>query len=161
MNIDQQQNPSEALQWIVSLLNEHRIPFLICGGLAAIAYGSKRDLNDIDLFVPGELFKKVVLLGSEHIRKPPQRYCEAIEGWDLEYVQFIYCGVKIEVGNPNGAKIFDQNSDKWTSLEMDFLATESRYLLGTEIPLMNRAALIEYKRKLGRPVDLLDIASIR
>ncbi|MCG7931477.1 MAG: hypothetical protein ABW125_18250 [Candidatus Thiodiazotropha lotti] len=97
-------NQSEALQWIVSLLNQHQIPFLICGGLAAIGYGSKRELNDIDLFVPGKLFKKVVLLGNEQIRKPPQRYCEVSEGWGLEYVQFIYCGIKIDVGNPNGVK---------------------------------------------------------
>jgi len=34
-----------AAQWIVELLGDRNIPFLICGGLAAKGYGSERDLN--------------------------------------------------------------------------------------------------------------------
>jgi hypothetical protein len=52
-----------AAQWIVELLRDRNIPFLICGGLAAKGYGSERDLNDIDLFVPGEDFSAVVQAG--------------------------------------------------------------------------------------------------
>ncbi|MCG7984840.1 MAG: hypothetical protein JAY90_19065 [Candidatus Thiodiazotropha lotti] len=77
-------------------MNQHQIPFLICGGLAAIGYGSKRELNDIDLFVPGKLFKTVVLLGNEQIRKPPQRNCEVSEGWDLEYVHSSIVALKLK-----------------------------------------------------------------
>ena len=52
-----------AAQWIVGLLRDRNIPFLICGGLAAKGYGSERDLNDIDLFVSGEHFSSVVQAG--------------------------------------------------------------------------------------------------
>lgn len=52
-----------AAQWIVALLRERNIPFVICGGLAAQGYGAKLELNDIDLFVPGEHFSSVVQAG--------------------------------------------------------------------------------------------------
>ncbi|MCG8053784.1 MAG: hypothetical protein AB2747_05170 [Candidatus Thiodiazotropha taylori] len=48
MKNDISQKQSKALSWIVSLLNQHQISFLICGGLAAIGYGSNRKLNDIE-----------------------------------------------------------------------------------------------------------------
>ncbi|MCG8489230.1 MAG: nucleotidyltransferase family protein [Chromatiales bacterium] len=160
MKKDSEQNQSEALKWIVSLLNQHQIPFLICGGLAAIGYGSNRQLNDIDLFVTSSHFKKVVSLGNQYISKPAQHYCETTEGWDLEYVQFEYRGIKIEVGNPDGAKIFDTSNDTWSALKLDFSSIESKTILGIEVPLMNPKALLEYKTKLGRPVDLQDIEAI-
>lgn len=156
-----QQNHAIALHWIVRLLRNHDVPFLVCGGLAAIGYGSKRALNDIDLFVASERFQEVVCLGESYISKPAQRYCEAAEGWDLEYVQFKHSGVKIEVGNPDGAKILNSTKDRWVSLELDFSSVENRSLLGIQLPLMKREALADYKSKLGRPVDLMDIESMQ
>lgn len=44
-------NPQAALHWIVGKLTSRNIPFAIVGGLAAIAYGSSRSLNDIDMDV--------------------------------------------------------------------------------------------------------------
>jgi hypothetical protein len=153
-------NQTNALQWISSLLKKHQIPFLVCGGLAAIGYGSRRKLNDIDLFVPTEYFKRVVNLGMKYISKPARHYRESSEGWELEYAQFIYHGVKIEIGNPDGAKIYDRACEQWTPLKLDFSAVESKLLSGIEIPLICRKTLIEYKIKLGRPVDLLDIEAM-
>ncbi|MBW9259375.1 MAG: nucleotidyltransferase [Candidatus Thiodiazotropha sp. (ex. Lucinisca nassula)] len=154
------QKQSKALSWIVSLLNQHQIPFLICGGLAAIGYGSNRKLNDIDLFVTSNHFNKVVSLGNEYINKPAQRYCETTEGWDLEYVQFVNHDIKIEIGNPAGAKIFDSSRHVWTPLKLDFSRVEYKTILGIEIPLMDQRALIDYKKKLRRPVDLQDIEAM-
>ncbi|ADP96744.1 hypothetical protein HP15_980 [Marinobacter adhaerens HP15] len=70
-----------AAEWIVSLLRERNIPFLICGGLAARGYGSQRDLHDIDLFVPGEHFLSVVQAGQPFVSKAAAHRQE--EGWDL------------------------------------------------------------------------------
>jgi hypothetical protein len=47
-----------AAQWIVRLLRDRDIPFLICGGLAAKGYGSERDLNDIDLLSLVSIFRQ-------------------------------------------------------------------------------------------------------
>lgn len=148
----------EATKWIVDLLRNRNIPFLICGGLAAKGYGSERDLNDIDLFVPGERFSDVVEAGQEFISKPAAHYRE--EGWDLTYVQFRYEGVKVEVGSAAGASIFDKASQAWISLDIDFSRYETMSLLGVELPLMLREDLVRYKLALSRPVDIEDVQAI-
>jgi hypothetical protein len=148
-----------AAEWIVSLLRERNIPFLICGGLAARGYGSQRDLHDIDLFVPGEHFSSVVQAGHQFISKAAAYRQE--EGWDLTYVQFKYEGVKVEVGNADGAQIFDAQNRTWVALNIDFSRYETMHLLGLELPLMLKKDLIWYKSVLSRPVDIEDVLAIR
>lgn len=148
-----------AAQWIVGLLEERNIPYLICGGLAAKGYGSERELNDIDLFVPGEHFSSVVEAAREYIFKSPKRYQE--EGWDLTYVQFSYGGVKIEVGNADDPKIYDVGCKAWVPLDVDFSRRRRVKLLGLELPLMLEEDLIRYKSVLSRPVDVADIRAMR
>ncbi|BBI52303.1 hypothetical protein HORIV_47240 [Vreelandella olivaria] len=148
-----------AAEWIVGLLRDSNIPFQICGGLAAKGYGAERELNDIDLFVPGEHFSKVVQAGQSYISKPAKHYCE--EGWDLTYVQFKYEGIKVEVGNADGAQIFDTASQDWASLNIEFDRYEIVSVLGLKLPLMLKEDLIRYKSVLSRPVDIDDIHAIR
>ncbi|WP_417520596.1 hypothetical protein [Marinobacter sp.] len=148
-----------AAQWIVGLLRDRNIPFLVCGGLAAKGYGSKRDLNDIDLFVPGEHFSSVVKAGQEFVSKAVAHRPEL--GWDLAYVQFKYQGIKVEVGSADGAKIFDSGSKTWVPLNIDFSRYATVHLLGLELPLMLKNDLIQYKTVLSRPVDIEDIRAIR
>ncbi|ARU55726.1 hypothetical protein OLMES_1651 [Oleiphilus messinensis] len=147
-----------AVHWIVSLLRERHVPFLICGGLAARGFGSNRVLNDIDLFVPGEYFSEVVEAGQCYISKPAARRVE--EGWDLTYVQFEYQGIKVEVGNAEGVKIFDASQASWTALNIDFTRKIELILLGLKLPLMLAEDLVWYKSVLCRPVDLEDIQAI-
>lgn len=149
----------DALKWISELLNQRQIPFVICGGLAAIAYGSQRPLNDIDLFVPGEYFHAVVSAGSDFISKPAKNYCG--EGWDLEYVQFMRHGTKIEVGNAADAKIYAIAEECWINLNIDFDNVQRLTVLGVELPIMSAVDLIGYKEKLDRPVDREDIVQIK
>ncbi|WP_089658106.1 nucleotidyltransferase [Franzmannia pantelleriensis] len=148
-----------AVQWIVALLRDRNIPFLICGGLAAKGYGSERVLNDIDLFVPGEYFSSVVLAGQEYVSKAARHYRE--EGWDLTYVQFMYGGIKVEVGNADGPRIFDIYSQIWVPLDIDFSRHKIVQLLGVDLPLMLKEDLVRYKLALSRPVDIEDIHAIR
>jgi len=148
-----------AARWIVALLEERNIPYLVCGGLAAKGYGSGRKLNDIDLFVPGEHFLTVVGAAREYISKPPKHYQE--EGWDLTYVQFSYGGVKVEVGNADGPKIYDVRGETWISFTVDFSRYMRVELLGLELPLMLEEDLIRYKSVLSRPVDVADIRAMR
>lgn len=148
-----------AAKWIVSLLSERNIPFLICGGLAARGYGSQRDLHDIDLFVPGEHFLSVVQAGQPFVSKAAAHRQE--EGWDLTYVQFKFEGVKVEVGNADGTQIFDAQNRAWVALNIDFSRYETMQLLGFELPLMLKKDLIWYKSVLSRPVDIEDVLAIR
>lgn len=148
-----------AVQWIVGLLQERNIPFLIVGGLAAKGYGSERDLNDIDLFVPGEHFPSVVQAGQAFVSKAAAHRRE--EGWDLTYVQFKYEGVKVEVGSADGPRILDAANQAWIPLEIDVSRQETVQLLGMALPLMLKEDLIRYKAALSRPVDIEDIRAMR
>ena len=148
-----------AAQWIVGLLRDRNIPFLICGGLAAKGYGSERDLNDIDLFVPGEYFSSVVQAGQEFVSKAAAHRQE--EGWDLTYVQFRYEGIKVEVGSADGPRIFDSSSETWVPLNIDFSRYKIVNLLDLELPLMLKEDLVRYKSALSRSVDIEDIRAIR
>ncbi len=148
-----------AAQWIVTLLTDRNIPFLVCGGLAAKGYGSGRDLRDIDLFVPGEYFASVVQAGQEFVSKAAAHRREA--GWDLTYVQFKYEGIKVEVGSADGARIFDAGSETWVPLGIDFSRYATVHVLGLELPLMLREDLVRYKTALSRRVDIEDIRAIR
>lgn len=148
-----------AAQWIVGLLRDRNIPFLICGGLAAKGYGSERDLNDIDLFVPGEHFPSVVQAGQEFVSKASAHHQD--EGWDLTYVQFKYEGIKVEIGNAEGPRIFDAGNQVWVPLNIDFSRCKTVHLLGLELPLMLKEDLVRYKTALARPVDIEDICAIR
>ena len=159
MHLEKISMQTEALQWIAGVLIERQIPYQICGGLAAIAYGSDRPLNDIDLFVPRDRFAEVVSAGRPFISKPAQHYCEG--EWDLEYVQFLVDGTKIEVGNASGARIRDAATGEWTALKIDFSKSQKSVLLGIEVPLMEAQDLISYKTTLGRTVDQLDIEAIK
>lgn len=148
-----------AAQWVVGLLRDRNIPFLICGGLAARGYGSERDLHDIDLFVPGEHFLSVVQAGQAFVSKAAAHRQE--EGWDLTYVQFKYEDVKVEVGSADGPQIFDTSHQDWVPLSIDFSRYVTVNLLGLELPLMSKEDLIQYKSVLSRPVDVEDIHAIR
>lgn len=151
---------SVTLRWIVELLNQRRIPCAFCGGLAAAGYGSKRPLNDIDLFVPNNRFVEVVELGNQYISKAAQRYCESSEGWDVEYVQFKHCDVKVEVANDRDAFIYDMAEKSWVRLNIDYSNCQYQSVLGIYIPLMHRDELIAYKNKLARPVDCQDVEAM-
>ncbi|WP_136253960.1 hypothetical protein [Onishia niordana] len=147
-----------AAHWIVGLLRDRNIPFLICGGLAARGYGSERALNDIDLFVPGTHFGEVVQAGHDYVSKSAARRQE--EGWYLTYVQFTYEGIKVEVGNADDARIFDMNKQTWIQLNIDFSRYKTVRLLGMDLPLMLKEDLVKYKSALSRPVDIQDVRDI-
>ena len=101
----------------------------------------------------------VVQAGQPFVSKAAAHRQE--EGWDLTYVQFKYEGVKVEVGNADGAQIFDAQNKAWVALNIDFSRFETVHLLGLELPLMLKEDLVWYKSLLSRPVDIEDVLAIR
>jgi len=150
----------EALRWIIGLAASLDTPVQFCGGLAAMVYGSSRGLNDIDLFVPASSFRQIVSRGSAYISKPAQRYKDESEGWSLEYVQFMFKGIKIEVGSADNIQIYNREESCWEPLNIDFGKSVDSCLFGVDITVMPCDKLVEYKRKLGRKVDMVDIANV-
>ena len=147
-----------ALDWIIDFFDSRNIPYLICGGLAAIAYGSKRALNDIDIYVPENKYQLVVDYGRDYISYGPGRFKN--EHWNVDYVQFIFRNQKIEVGNSSEVMIFDDIRQEWHQEELDFDNYTSVVFSGKKVRLMTKVDLIAYKSKLNREVDKIDLAYI-
>jgi len=147
-----------ALNWIIEFIESNSIPYVVCGGLAAKVYGSKRKLNDIDLYVPDEYFASIVKFGKPYITYGPTHHKG--NQWDLTYVQFNYLGQEVEVGSDKDCKIFDSLQARWSVQHIDFENWERREIYGVELRIMEKNDLVAYKKKLNREVDLEDIAQI-
>jgi len=151
-------NASKAYDWIITTLETRQTPYLICGGLAAIAYGSKRTLNDIDIFIPKTNYCEIVAQGENYITFGPERYQD--QYWNVDYTQFTVSGQKIEIGNSDGAEIFDSTKNKWVPINIDFESYSIVSAFGREARFMKKPELINYKRKLAREVDIVDVDQI-
>lgn len=151
-------NTKAALQWIVSLVEEHHIEYQIVGGLAAKAYGASRELWDIDLYFPGRDFEKACQLARDHLVWGPEHYVD--DNWDIEFAKFLYSGQKIEMGNSDTARRFDSERGLWVDENIDYQDDRKVEFLGVSFRAIRLEKLIEYKRKLDRDVDRIDIQEI-
>lgn len=146
-----------ALVWITDLLRSNDVPFQVVGGLAARAYGATRPLYDIDLYVPEERLEQVAMLAAEYVVRGPRHQRDEL--WDVGFMALDYEGQRIELGGAEGS-YYDNQADCWRSAEVDFERPQVLEVLGVKIPLMPREQLIEYKRRLGRQVDLEDLEDL-
>ena len=147
-----------ALDWIIDFLEDKNIPYVVSGGLAAIAYGSKRPLNDIDLYVLDNYYFDVIDFGKEYISKGPERFEEKL--WKIDYVQFIYKGKKVEVGSSKDINIYDVRNKCWRKDVIDFSNHKKISVFGKLVRVMDKSHLVEYKSMLNREVDISDIREI-
>jgi hypothetical protein len=147
--------PKKALKWIVNVLESNQIPFQIVGGLAAKAYGAKRQLFDIDIYVPEKYMSIVVKETKKYIVWGPKRSKE--KNWDLEYMKIMYAEQRIEIGSPEKTKIFNKEKKQWFKEDIDFSKSQIKEVFGLKIPVMPKNQLILRKKRLGRKVDIIDL----
>jgi len=148
-----------ALKWITGIFDRLDIPFQIVGGLAAKCYGSTRPLHDIDLYVPNEGISKLVPELKEYLEFGPEHYRG--EFWDLVYMKLRYNGQQIEIGDADQSKYYDSQSQQWIPAEIDFSEAEIIEFVGIELPVMPKQELIQYKQRLDRRVDRIDIREMQ
>lgn len=148
----------KSLQWITEILYQLHIPFQIAGGLAAIAYGASRELNDIDIDIPEDKFPLLQEKVREFIIFGPERMRD--ENWDILLMTLNHNGQEIDLGGAHQTKIFDEQTRQWHLLITDFKQTVSMEIFGLQVPIISRENLLAYKKMLARDVDLVDIAQI-
>lgn len=152
-----EKNTEAAFHWITDLLENQGIQYRISGGFAARAYGSKRELADIDIEVTDE---NVYAL-ADHVRLyiiyGPERYKDA--NWDLALMTLRYEGQEIDIAGV-GASIFDQEARKWVSLAGNLDRSNPMEVYGKTVPVETLEALIAYKTKLSRDVDKEDVGRL-
>lgn len=149
------QNSEKAFHWIVTILQRHNIPFEIDGGLAARAYGAKRELVDIDLVIPEERFDEIVPEVEPYIIYGPSYFTD--DKWNLMLMTLDYEGQAIDIAGAENQKYFDESKHEWVSSPADFSKSEKKIIFGEEVGVIPKTRLIEEKRHLGREVDLIDL----
>ncbi|ELI5882990.1 MazG-related protein [Vibrio parahaemolyticus] len=147
-----------ALNWLKSLLESESIEYQIVGGLAATIHGGSREIADIDLYIHNSDANKILARVAPYISKPLSHYSEY--GWDLEYFQLVYQTQKIEIGLALDTKIQSSLDGSWHQLEIDFSQSVAKSYQGIELQVIPVHQLVEYKRILGREVDLIDIQQL-
>lgn len=152
-----EKNTEAAFLWITNLLENQGIQYRISGGFAARAYGSKRELADIDIEVNDE---NVYAL-ADHVRNyivyGPERYKDA--NWDLALMTLRYEGQDIDIAGV-GASIFDQESKEWVHFAGNLNRSNPIEIYGKTVPVETLEALIAYKKKLSRDVDKEDVRQL-
>lgn len=151
-------NYENAFHWIIDFLERESVPYMIMGGLAAYAYGSDRELYDVDLYIPQPALETVADYGKGVKTFGPSRYKD--EFWDIEGAQFILDSVKVEITTDDNCRFFCEKESKWIEQEIHFDMTVTKTLFGREVEVMRLEDLINYKSKLARDVDLDDVSRL-
>lgn len=147
-----------ALSWLNNILESENIEYQIVGGLAATIHGGSREIADIDLYIDNSDANKVLAHVAKYISKPLTHYSEY--GWDLEYFQLVYRDQKIEIGLAQNTQIQSSVDGSWHQLDIDFSKSVVKRYQGIELQVIPVHQLVEYKRILGREVDLVDIQQL-
>ncbi|MBA3733334.1 MazG-related protein [Patescibacteria group bacterium] len=149
-------NTEKALKWIVGILESKNVIFQVSGGFAANLYGSKRELADIDIDIENNSFDKILDEVRLFIIFGPNQYID--ENWNLKLLTLSYEGQEIDICGET--KIFNKIYGCWVELKTDFSNSNYLPIYGITIPVIQKAAIVEYKNKLQREVDLEDIKAL-
>lgn len=143
---------------LVSSLNKNNIPFQVSGGLAAIFYGSDRDLYDIDIDIYKKDIPKIRKLFKSHIIK--DYYNLVDEQFDIWLLTLMIDGVLVDISQVEEAHVFQKDG---TKTKMDSDISQAKYMEydGLQIPVQDKEKLIAYKKIIGRKTDLMDIRNMR
>ena len=147
-----------ALIWIVDIFGKYGVPYQVEGGLAANCYGSNRELVDIDIFIPSFGFEKISKDVEGYVEFGPEFHTGT--HWKLVYQILNYCGQQIEICDAGGAEYFDTQNDTWIKRDIDFAKAKTIGIFGISTKVMRKDDLLEYKGRLNREVDIIDIEQI-
>ncbi|MDB5236982.1 MAG: hypothetical protein JWL88_84 [Parcubacteria group bacterium] len=148
----------DSLQWIISVLEKHQIPFQIAGGLAAKIYGSSRPLNDIDIDIPQNRIAEIVDDVKDFITYGPVQHID--EKWDVFVVALERNGQEFDISGAEGAKIHDDATGVWKEFPTDVTKANWIEFEGMRLPVMQKEELIEYKSFLNGLHQKEDIEAI-
>ena len=148
----------KALLWIVSILNNKKIPFQISGGFAAKIYGSPRELNDIDIDILDENFPDIFEDVKQYIIYGPENYKD--EKWDALLMTLNYEGQDIDITGATNGKISNKDRSAWLKYPCDFNKVTYKEVFEITVPVIQKEDLINYKRELDGEHQLIDIEAI-
>ncbi|MEF2175958.1 MAG: hypothetical protein V3575_05775 [Candidatus Absconditabacteria bacterium] len=145
----------QALNWIVKILENNNIQYQITGGFATNVYGSDRKTYDIDIDIKEDDFENLLPYVQKHLIYGPNIYTD--EKWSLKLMSIEYKGQLIDIGGAYETKIYNKIKSQRESLKVDLSKSQTIEYHGLKISVIMPTQLLNYKSKLGRNVDLIDI----
>lgn len=144
-----------ALLWIADLLRELKVPYEIHGGLAAIGYGAKRELADIDLNIRLEDFERVAERVRPYLTFGPDWYRSDL--WECYMMTLVYAGQEIDIGALGRIKYRVKATGAWHELPDRLDNVRMLRIAGLMLPVVNEAELYIHKQEIDRGVDRKDV----
>lgn len=147
---------------IFRALNDHRVDYVVIGGVAVQAHGVSRSTLDVDIVVRREapnyrrLRDAVVALGAAFPATDPRGFLELDPTDDVDLARAQIARIPTRSGlldlirDPPGADHFPRLVDRAVTVTVR----------GVAIPMVGLDDLISMKRASGRPKDLADIAEL-
>lgn len=149
----------EALAWITAILDRLDVPYKIGGGFAAKVYGSPREVNDIDISLPGSFFDVIVAEVAEYITAGPKQYRN--EKWDCRTLSVNYKGQDIDMTDVDTLKMSNLDQSEWFKAKERRLYEAVPFVVnGVPVSLMDPRDLLAYKKELGGEHQAIDIAAV-
>lgn len=142
----------EALKWIVGKLDGMGYEYEVTGGLAAVLYGSGREVADIDIEVRDGVLWRIADECNDYVVFGPIRHFD--EYFDVLLMGLEYGGQLIELCGIDSMYIRGE--------KQEVILGEAREIEvgGMVVWVVSKPSLVGYKRLLGREVDLIDIGAI-
>ena len=160
MQINLEEKTTDALRWIVEILNRNNIPYKIGGGFAAKVYGSSRRINDIDISLSGKYFPILLSETSDYITVGPKHYLN--EKWDCDTISINYSGQDIDITDIDTLKMTNLEKTKWINvIEIRLSDSKKININEIDISVMDPQDLIAYKKELGGEHQLIDIRATK
>lgn len=143
----------QVLRQIATTFDQYQIPYVIIGGLAAIAWGSKRQLVDIDILVSSENYLVLPEIFEQYLRAGPRHYTQ--NGWNIQQCVLDISGVTVDICD--GDRMFLEKAGERHQLHSYIDQPALIDLDGNLLPIIPLDELIRYKRITAREVDLIDL----
>lgn len=142
----------DELSELIAALEENKIEYAVCGGLALAIHGFARATLDIDILIQPDSLEKAYEVAKEKEFD--------IRGLDISFKERAVEIRRVSKIDANGEVlsldlllVTPHVEDVWANREnIDFL--------GSKLFVVSRKGLIKMKRLAGRPQDLADIARL-
>ncbi|HEY0011203.1 MAG TPA: hypothetical protein VGB97_04865 [Candidatus Paceibacterota bacterium] len=149
----------EVLIYLIRSLEESGVEFQVSGGLAAMAYGARRPLYDIDLEIYKKDVEKVRNLFKDYITEDWNHLAEGPEDqFDLWMMTLSVRGVPVDINQVEGSRVRPVGG-AWVP-QPETMHPQLLEFEGIKLPVQDKDELIGYKRILARDTDLEDVDQI-
>ena len=148
----------KVLKFLVEKLQASNISFQVSGGLAAILYGVKRPLYDIDLVIYQRDGAKVENLFKDYII---DNFCHYQDRhFDIYVMTLEIEGVKVDITQEENMFFFNTEGQKISSTG----SIKNAHIVQFDhisLPVEDESELIEYKKIIARDTDMQDVEGLK